>query len=65
MKVDKWALADWQLCRPIAAGRLSDRIGTREWFERRYVMGNGMAAFERKPADVGVRSLSGCLPLIG
>jgi hypothetical protein len=34
--VRNWALADWQLSRPIAAGRLSDRIGGREWFERRY-----------------------------
>jgi len=38
LNVLNWALADWQLSRLVAAGRLSDRIGACEWFERRYVV---------------------------
>ncbi|WP_206757895.1 hypothetical protein, partial [Sphingomonas sp. CFBP 13706] len=42
-KVDKWALADWQLCRLIAATRLSSTVGTRRAPERRDLVESGLA----------------------
>jgi hypothetical protein len=40
-----WALADWQLSRPISAGRLLGTMDAREGPERQKAVASGQAAF--------------------
>jgi len=45
VNVRNWALADWQLSRPISSGRLLGTMDAREGPERQKMVASGQAAF--------------------